>query len=84
MKTGSRLLAFVVVGVAILTFAPVASAAPTSTSFTIAGYEYAFTSTVGSFAGNGIGNARDTALWTRDRAARSARLNADLHHGWLG
>jgi len=73
MKRGSRLLAFVVVGVAILAFAPVASAAPASTSFTIAGYEYAFTSTVGSFAGNGIGNARDTALW-----------NATVQHDPLG
>ncbi len=40
-----------------------ASAAPASTSFTIVGYEYAFTSTVGSFAGTGAGNAGDTALW---------------------
>jgi len=73
MKTGSRLLAFVVVGVAILTFTPVAAAAPASTSFTIAGYEYAFTSTVGSFAGSGTGNAGDTALW-----------NATVQHDPLG
>lgn len=40
-----------------------ASAAPASTMFTIAGNEYAFTSTVGSFAGTGQGNAGDRALW---------------------
>jgi hypothetical protein len=40
-----------------------ASAAPASTTFAIAGNEYAFTSTVGSFAGAGRGNAGDRALW---------------------
>jgi hypothetical protein len=40
-----------------------ASAAPASTAFTISGNEYAFTSTVGSFAGSGQGNAGDRALW---------------------
>lgn len=40
-----------------------ASAAPASTTFAIAGNEYAFTSTVGSFAGTGQGNAGDTAVW---------------------
>jgi len=39
------------------------SAAPASTSFRIVGYEYAFTSTVGSFAGTGAGNAGDTGAW---------------------
>jgi hypothetical protein len=39
------------------------SAAPTSTSFSIVGYEYAFTQTVGSFAGTGTGNAGDVAGW---------------------
>jgi hypothetical protein len=40
-----------------------ASAAPASASFSIAGYEYAFTQTVGSFAGTGHGNAGDSAAW---------------------
>src|SRR4029453_1869870 len=40
-----------------------ASAAPASTTFAIAGNEYAFTSTVGSFAGTGQGNAGDRAVW---------------------
>ena len=40
-----------------------ASAAPASTTFTISGNEYAFTSTVGSFAGSGQGNAGDRASW---------------------
>jgi hypothetical protein len=50
-----------------------ASSAPPSTSFKIAGYEYAFTSTVGSFAGNGSGDAGGTAYW-----------NATLKHDPLG
>jgi hypothetical protein len=40
-----------------------ASSAPVSTSFKIVGYEYAFTSTVGSFAGSGSGDAGGTAYW---------------------
>src|SRR5206468_5545390 len=50
-----------------------ASSAPVSTSFTIIGYEYAFTSTVGSFAGNGTGNAGGAAYW-----------NATVKHDRLG
>jgi hypothetical protein len=50
-----------------------ASAAPASTSFAIVGYEYAFTSTVGSFAGTGKGNAGDTAAW-----------NTTVEHDQLG
>jgi hypothetical protein len=50
-----------------------ASAAPASASFTIVGYEYAFTSTVGSFAGSGSGNVGETALW-----------NATVQHDPLG
>jgi hypothetical protein len=52
-----------VVGVAALVLASPASASPASTSFKITGYEYAFTSTVGSFAGRGVGNVRDTGFW---------------------
>src|SRR3954451_25293404 len=46
---------------------------PVSTSFKIDGYEYAFTSTVGSFAGNGTGDAGGTAYW-----------NATVKHDRLG
>ncbi len=49
------------------------SAAPTSTSFSLVGYEYAFTQTVGSFAGTGRGNAGDVAGW-----------NARVEHDPLG
>ena len=47
---------------AALAIVPAASAAPSSTSFTVSLGEYAFTSTVGCFAGNGHGNAGDSAL----------------------
>jgi hypothetical protein len=50
-----------------------ASAAPASTTFSIVGYEYAFTQTVGNFAGTGAGKAGDTALW-----------NASVQHDQLG
>jgi hypothetical protein len=50
-----------------------ASSTPASTSFKIVGYEYAFTSTVGSFAGNGSGNAGGTVYW-----------NATVKHDRLG
>ena len=52
---------------------PVADSAPVSTTFAIVGYEYAFTSTVGSFAGGGTGNAGGTAYW-----------NATVKHDRLG
>src|SRR4029453_8652277 len=50
-----------------------ASSAPMSTSFKIVGYEYAFRSTVGSFAGTGSGDAGGTAYW-----------NATVKHDRLG
>jgi hypothetical protein len=50
-----------------------ATAAPASTSFAIVGYEYAFTSTVGSFAGTGSGNTGESAAW-----------NARVEHDPLG
>jgi hypothetical protein len=50
-----------------------ASSPPVSTSFTIVGYEYAFTSKVGSFAGNGSGDAGGTVYW-----------NATVKHDPLG
>ena len=62
MKRLARFAATVLVALAALTLPAGASAAPASTSFAIAGFEYAFTSTVGSFAGAGVGNG-DRAVW---------------------
>src|SRR6059058_2065401 len=50
-----------------------ASSPPVSTSFKIVGYEYAFTSTVGSFAGTGAGDAGGKGYW-----------NAKVKHDKLG
>jgi hypothetical protein len=49
---------------------PAAASPPVSTSFSIVGYEYAFTSSVGSFAGNGSGNAGDAQDIERHRQVR--------------
>jgi hypothetical protein len=40
-----------------------AAAAPASTVFAVSGHEYAFTPTVGCFAGTAVGNAGDRAAW---------------------
>jgi hypothetical protein len=64
----------IVVALAALVAARGAPAAPASTSFAIVGYEYAFTQTVGSFAGTGSGNA----------AGESAAWNARVVHDPLG
>lgn len=40
-----------------------AAAAPVSTSFGVRGFEYAFTQTVGFFAGTATGNAGDRGTW---------------------
>jgi hypothetical protein len=50
-----------------------AVAAPASTSFAVRGFEYAFTQTVGSFAGSAVGNAGDRGAW-----------NARVEHDPLG
>lgn len=50
-----------------------AFAAPASTAFHIVGYEYAFTQTVGSFAGTATGNAGEIGAW-----------NATVQHDPLG
>jgi hypothetical protein len=63
MKSLLRSSLALFVAVAALVLPAGATAAPVSTSFAIVGYEYAFTSTVGSFAGTGAGNAGDTAVW---------------------
>jgi hypothetical protein len=57
----------------VLTLPAAASPAPDSTSFKIVGYEYAFTSRVGSFAGRGTGDAGEKAYW-----------NATVKHDRLG
>jgi len=41
-----------------------AAAAPASTQFAVVGYEYAFTSTLGCFAGTASGSAGDTGGWS--------------------
>jgi hypothetical protein len=69
----SRLFVCVCIAAGALSLSSAAAAAPASTSFTIVGYEYAFTSTVGSFAGTGAGNADDAAAW-----------NATVNHDPLG
>jgi hypothetical protein len=66
-------LSILAVVVAALVLATAASATPASTSFKIVGYEYAFTSTVGSFAGRGVGDAGDSGFW-----------NALVQHDRLG
>jgi hypothetical protein len=63
MKTALRFSLATLVAAAALVAPSAAAAAPSSTSFAIVGYEYAFTSTAGSFAGRGLGNAGDTAVW---------------------
>ncbi len=73
VRAALRSLFVVSIAAAALTLPVVASAKPASTSFTIVGYEYAFTSTVGSFAGSGTGNAGETAVW-----------NARVKHDRLG
>jgi hypothetical protein len=59
--------------VAVLALPTAAAARPVSTTFTVVGNEYAFTQTVGSFAGHATGNAGDTGLW-----------NARVEHDPLG
>jgi hypothetical protein len=69
----ARLSLATAVALAALATAGGAAARPASTSFAIVGYEYAFTQTVGSFAGTGHGNAGDSAAW-----------NARVEHDPLG
>lgn len=73
MRAALRSLLVISVAAATLGLPAAASATPASTSFKIVGYEYAFTSTVGSFAGRGSGDAGDTAAW-----------NAYVKHDRLG
>jgi hypothetical protein len=68
-----RISLVIAAAVAALALPVAASAAPASTTFSIVGYEYAFTQTVGNFAGTGTGNAGDRALW-----------NTSVQHDQLG
>jgi hypothetical protein len=63
MKHLARSSVVLLLAIAALALPAAGAAAPASTSFAIAGYEYAFTSTVGSFAGTGLGNAGERAVW---------------------
>ena len=63
MKPRVRSSVTLLLALAALALPAGASAAPASTVFAIAGNEYAFTSTVGSFAGTGHGNRGDHAFW---------------------
>ncbi|MDX6399423.1 MAG: hypothetical protein QOF27_29, partial [Gaiellaceae bacterium] len=60
----AKLLVAALVAALALSLAGAAVAAPTPTTFAVVGYEYAFTSTVGCFAGTATGNAGDTATWS--------------------
>ena len=73
MKTLARFFALPLIALAALLLPTAATAAPASTSFAVVGYEYAFTQTVGSFAGPATGNVGDTGLW-----------NATVQHDPLG
>jgi hypothetical protein len=73
MRPPRRLVLVVPLALAAMLLPATASSAPRSTSFSIVGYEYAFTSTVGSFAGTGRGNVGGTAYW-----------NATVNHDRLG
>jgi hypothetical protein len=63
MRGSFRLLSVALVVSAALATPVVAAAAPASTRFAVRGHEYAFTPTVGFFAGTGAGNAGDAAVW---------------------
>jgi hypothetical protein len=73
MKTLLRASIATLAAVAALALPAAASARPASTAFAVTGNEYAFTQTVGSFAGRATGNAGDTGLW-----------NATVEHDPLG
>jgi hypothetical protein len=71
--TRVRLLVAAVSALVALALPASAVAAPTSTSFDVTGFEYAFTQTVGYFAGSAVGNAGDRGAW-----------NARVEHDPLG
>jgi hypothetical protein len=68
-----RSLCVVPIAAAALALPAAGTAAPASTSFKIVGFEYAFTPTVGSFAGKANGDRGDAGWW-----------NAYVQHDRLG
>ncbi|CAN5260391.1 hypothetical protein BH18ACT12_BH18ACT12_15270 [soil metagenome] len=58
-----RFLAVAIAAAAMLAVPLSAAAAPASTTFTVTGFEYAFTPAVGFFAGSAIGNAGERGAW---------------------
>jgi hypothetical protein len=58
-----RFLAVALAVVATLALPASAAAVPASASFTVTGFEYAFTPDVGFFAGSAVGNAGDRGAW---------------------
>lgn len=59
-----RSLRLVVLALAAALAMPAGAAAePVSTTFAVSGHEYAFTPTIGCFAGAAVGNAGDRAVW---------------------
>ena len=73
MRTLIRAAIAAVAATAALVIPTATSAAPVSTTFAVVGYEYAFTQTVGSFAGSATGNAGEHGAW-----------NARVEHDPLG
>jgi hypothetical protein len=63
MRRSLRLLILVGVTAATLSIPAAAPAAPESTRFVVSGFEYAFTPTVGVFAGIGRGDSGDSSVW---------------------
>jgi hypothetical protein len=63
MARSLRCLAAVSIAAVALAIPASASAAPASTSFNVTGFEYAFSQTVGFFAGSAVGNAGDRGAW---------------------
>ena len=59
-----RLLSAAAVATASLAVPLAASAEPASTTFAVRGHEYAFTDTLGCFAGTAAGDADEGAAWT--------------------
>jgi hypothetical protein len=64
MRSSLRLLTTATVAAASLAVPLGASAEPASTTFAVRGHEYAFTSTVGCFAGTAAGDAAESGAWT--------------------
>ena len=75
VKIRLRSLWIAVAASAALAVPAAGSADPASTTFRIVGYEYAFTSTVGSFAGKGSGDANERAVW--NTVVKHDRLGSD-------